>query len=234
VSSQYHKEVCDEITPASTHSGFIDTAPLPAQSVLPEDHTRVEYRRYTTMKTLAYNLAPELDAVAWLNTPEPMPLSEQRSKIVVIHAFQMLCPGCVTHGIPQASAIHDLYARSDVQVIGLHSVFEHHKVMNIDALKAFVAEYLLAFPIAVDRPSDSSPIPKTMTAYDMKGTPTLVVLDKNGRVRLNHFGRLGDMQVGSIIGSLLAESTEPTLQDKNMETHSKPDPGRCDDAGCLR
>jgi thiol-disulfide isomerase/thioredoxin len=150
-------------------------------------------------------IAPALDTVAWINTLEPLILSALKGKVVVIHAFQMLCPGCVAHGIPQATRIQNLYAKEDVQVIGLHTVFEHHDVMTIDALKVFVKEYRITFPIGIDTPSDSGFIPKTMASYQMQGTPTLVVLDKLNRVRLNHFGRISDLQVGSLIGSLLVK-----------------------------
>jgi peroxiredoxin len=153
-----------------------------------------------------YSLAPPLDTVAWLNSAQPLTLAGLRGKVVVIHAFQMLCPGCVAHGIPQASAIDELYRQQDVQVIGLHTVFEHHDVMTQDALSAFVHEYNIQFPIAIDRPADIGPIPHTMANYQMQGTPTLIILDKKGYIRLNHLGRISDMQVGNIIGRLLAEN----------------------------
>lgn len=158
-------------------------------------------------KTMADNkrqmLAPELEATAWLNVSTPLVLSELRGKVVVIHAFQMLCPGCVAEGIPQAVNIHQVFADEDVQVIGLHTVFEHHEAMNLNALTAFSGEYRLPFPIAVDAPSTTGSIPLTMEKYKMQGTPTLIVIDQQGRLRLNHFGRIGDMKVGSLIGGLL-------------------------------
>ena len=154
-----------------------------------------------------YSLAPPLDTTAWLNSTKPLTLAELKGKVVVIHAFQMLCPGCVMHGMPQASAIYELYQHQDVQVIGLHTVFEHHDVMTPDALSAFSHEYKIHFPIAIDRPSASGAIPHTMTTYQMQGTPTLIILDKNGYIRLNHFGRISDMQVGNIIGRLLEEKS---------------------------
>ena len=178
-------------------------------------------------------LAPELDVQSWLNTPEPLTLSGLRGKVVVIHAFQMLCPGCVSHGIPQATAIHALYANDEVQVIGLHSVFEHHQVMNVEALKAFVGEYGLSFPIAVDKPSTTGSSPRTMKTYQMRGTPTLIILDQHGHVRLNHFGRLSDMHVGNLIGYLLAEGKEPLLLRKGNKLPDNRHRPKCDDDTCL-
>jgi peroxiredoxin len=184
------------------------------------------------IQTPINNVAPALDVVAWINTTEPLTLSHLKGKVVVIHAFQMLCPGCVTHSIPQASAIFETYAKEDVQVIGLHTVFEHHNVMTFDALKAFVAEYRIRFPIAFDTPSESNAIPKTMAKYQMRGTPTLIVLDKNGKVQLNHFGRISDMQIGSLIGGLLAQGNELPLPEENNESSNDPVVQQCDDTGC--
>jgi hypothetical protein len=57
-----------------------------------------------------------------------------------------------------------------------------------------------------------------MTAYAMQGTPTLVVVDRAGRRRLQHFGQVDDLALGSLIGTLLAESADG--------------PDACTDAGC--
>ena len=39
----------------------------------------------------------------------------------------------------------------------------------------------------------------------MQGTPTFITIDKQGRLRLQHFGHIPDLEVGSIVGRLLAE-----------------------------
>jgi peroxiredoxin len=124
---------------------------------------------------------------------------------VALHAFQMLCPGCVAHGIPQAQRIHELFGQADVSVIGLHTVFEHHEAMTPVSLKAFVHEYRLTFPIGVDRPGRAGPLPVTMERYAMRGTPTLILIDRRGRLRQHAFGQVDDMAVGASIAGLLAE-----------------------------
>ena len=45
---------------------------------------------------------PDWSVEQWFNTDTPISLTDLRGKIVVIEAFQMLCPGCVTHGLPLA------------------------------------------------------------------------------------------------------------------------------------
>jgi hypothetical protein len=152
-------------------------------------------------------LAPAWDVQTWLNTEAPLSLEDLRGTVVVVHAFQMLCPGCVSHGIPQAKAIHQAFPPGRVQVIGLHTVFEHHAAMGEVALRAFLHEYRIRFPVGIDRPDPrGNPIPLTMQAWHLQGTPTLVVIDAAGRIRLHHFGQLEDLRVGAVIGQLLAES----------------------------
>jgi peroxiredoxin len=154
------------------------------------------------------SLAPAIEASEWLNTPDPITLQSLRGKVVAVHFFQMLCPACVTHSMPQASLMNDLFPFSEVRVLGVHSVFEHHHVMTVDALKTFIHEFRLKFPVAVDDASDKNPIPLTMQKYHLQGTPSLILIDKTGHVRLNHFGHLNDMQVGNLIGRLVNEKYE--------------------------
>ncbi|MCE3262527.1 MAG: alkyl hydroperoxide reductase [Pseudoduganella sp.] len=140
-----------------------------------------------------------IDAAAWLNGAAPA----TEGKVVALHAFQMLCPGCVAQGIPQAVKLRQAFP--ELVVIGLHSVFEHHDVMTPRALEAFLHEYRLPFPVALDRPLAGSPVPATMQHYQLRGTPSLLLFDRAGQLRLNHFGSLDDMVLGGVVGRLLAE-----------------------------
>ena len=151
-------------------------------------------------------IAPEIEASRWINTVAPMPLSGLRGRVVVLHAFQMLCPGCVLHGVPQAQRIHNLFAANDVRVIGVHTVFEHHAAMRSASLDAFIHEFRVSFPIAVDRHDGDDPLPLTMRRYAMQGTPTLVLIGRDGTIRDQVFGQADDLTVGAAIGRLASES----------------------------
>ena len=160
--------------------------------------------------------APELMVSEWVNAEASVSLAALRGKVVVLHAFQMLCPGCVSHGIPQAIAIHQSFSRSDVIVLGMHTVFEHHAVMGPEALKVFMHEYRIPFPVGVDRAQDGSDIPCTMQAYNLRGTPSLIVIDRQGVVQLNHFGRAEDLGLGALIGQLIVQPyREPSVKETN-------------------
>ena len=153
-------------------------------------------------------LAPALEIVRWFNTDGPLDLAAMRGSVVAIHAFQMLCPGCVHHGIPQIKRIHEQLSDSGVKVIGLHSVFEHHAVMTPEALAVFIHENRLTFPIGVDMPGNGTPIPRTMEKYGLSGTPSLILIDRKGRQRFHRFGAVDDLIAGAAIGQLLAEADE--------------------------
>lgn len=148
---------------------------------------------------------PELQVSEWLNTPEPQTLAALRGQVVVVHAFQMLCPGCVAHGLPQAKRLTQVFAGRDLAVLGLHTVFEHHAVMTPAALRVFLHEYRIGFPIGIDMPGDPGPLPRTMQAYQMQGTPTLLVFDRHGRLQMNQLGQIDDLALGGLIGELLAQ-----------------------------
>ena len=157
---------------------------------------------------------PQLHASQWFNTAKPIQLDALRGRVVAIHTFQMLCPGCVAHGLPQAVRLRDTFAEDQVSVIGLHTVFEHHSVMGPDALAAFIHEYRLSFPIGVDEADPSGPIPKTMASWGLQGTPSLVLLDRDGQVRLSHFGRIDDIALGVAVGRLLEQQYGPDRQNR--------------------
>ncbi len=154
-------------------------------------------------------VAPALQVSRWFNTSLPISLDDLRGRVVVIEAFQMLCPGCVSHGLPQAQRIVSAFG-SDVTVLGLHTVFEHHEAMTPVSLEAFLYEYRIAFPVGVDAHDGPGGMPLTMAAYRLRGTPSLVAIDRAGRIRLNAFGHVDDLALGAALGRMIDEDPPTT------------------------
>lgn len=176
--------------------------------------------------------APPLQISQWLNLPagRSLQIDELRGRVIVLHAFQMLCPGCVSHGLPQAQRISEFFDQKDVVVLGIHTVFEHHEAMTPTALAAFIHEYRWSFPIGIDTPSSSGPTPQTMQAYALRGTPSLVLIDRQGKIRCHWFGRPGDLEVGAAITTLVLEG-EATVSG-NAESISASSSTACDESSC--
>lgn len=150
---------------------------------------------------------PELDVTRWFNTPVPLSLAGLKGRVVALFAFQMLCPGCVSHALPQAKRLAELFRDGEVAVLGLHTVFEHHRANSAEALEAFIHEYRLAFPIGIDRPDEENP-PRTMQAYEMQGTPTVLLFDRQGRLRRHYLGQIDDLRLGAELMGLAIEDRD--------------------------
>ncbi len=143
-------------------------------------------------------------AAEWLNTERPLTLADFRGRVLAVEVFQMLCPGCVLHGLPQAQRIAAAFDPADLAVIGLHSVFEHHPANGRATLAAFLHEWRIRFPVAIDAPGEGA-LPRTMAAWGLEGTPTLVLLDRQGRIRARHLGQVADLVLGAEIMRLVLE-----------------------------
>jgi len=194
--------------------------------------TRLEPR---LIEPTAARAAPAWSVEHWFNAPADFSLDQLHGRVVALHAFQMLCPGCVAHGIPQAQRIEASFASSDVAVVGLHTVFEHHEAMRPVSLAAFLHEYRVSFPVGVDTPSKDGPIPETMQRYELRGTPSLVLIDRLGRVRFHTFGRPEDMVVGAAVAELIIEPAGMTTSRRagsKSDADGGPDDGTCSTEGC--
>jgi hypothetical protein len=152
---------------------------------------------------------PELSAQSWLNVDKPLTLKGLRGKVVVMVAFQMLCDGSNNHALPQAARLAKSFQRDEVEVVGLHMVFERHAEMTIDKLTAFVKDKGFSFPIAVDAVGKKAgDLPQTMTAYEIQGTPTILLFDRQGRLRRHYLGQVDDLRLGAEIMALAIEDAK--------------------------
>lgn len=127
-------------------------------------------------------------------------------RVVLVETFQMLCPGCIRYGLPQAQRVHRMFPQ--VAVIGLHTVFEHHAVTGRDALEVFLSEFDIGFPVGIDRHDDGHAMPATMRRYHLQGTPSTLVIDAAGRLRFSRLGTVDDLALGALLGQLLAEGDD--------------------------
>ena len=153
---------------------------------------------------------PELALASALNcnSPPALPaLQAMRGKVVVLFAFQMTCDASKEHALPQAARIFKGFQRDEVEVIGLHMEFERHAEMTPAKLAAFVKEHEFAFPIGIDAPGKrpTQDRPQTMAAYEIQGTPTILLFDRQGRLRRHYLGQVDDLRLGAEIMALAIE-----------------------------
>lgn len=179
------------------------------------------------MSSSTTTLAPELAVSEWFNTPTPLTLAGLRGRPVFLHTFQVLCPGCVAEAIPQVQRIERIFASTDLQVIGIHTVFEHHAAMSPVTLQAFLHEYRLKSPVAVDLTEEGSDIPATMRRYGLRGTPSSVLVGRDGSILHHAFGVEDDIVVGARIAMAISAPVPEITPDTEMHAGGACTDGRC-------
>ncbi|RME98936.1 MAG: TlpA family protein disulfide reductase [Alphaproteobacteria bacterium] len=154
-------------------------------------------------------MAPRWDVAEWLNPPGPT-LAELRGKVVVLDFFQLWCPGCNRFSIPLMKHWQEkVFAREirsgQLAFVSIHSVFEGHAYQSPRRLRRFVKQKGIAHPVGIDRHSPGQRVPETMLRYNVMGTPEMVFIDKQGKIRFQHFGFFEPKQGELLIRELLAE-----------------------------
>jgi hypothetical protein len=147
---------------------------------------------------------PELESARWFNADGPMSLAALKGKVIIVAAFQTHCPGSLRHGLPQAERMAQGFSEDEVAVIGLNTAFEETEKQTPAALEILIGEKDLTFPIAIDKPG--SDIPRTMSAYEIQGTPTVLLFDRQGRLRRHYVGQVDDIRLAA---EVMALSIEP-------------------------
>ena len=198
--------------------------------------------------------APEPEIDQWLQGA-PCSLQSLLGDVVLIEVFQVNCPGCFAHALPEAVRLHETYHDSGLTVLGIATAFEEFErntacnlqhLLDTGELQGDPLEQLgkagyldngrlpydIPFSIATDRlventdKVDDASIdafilsqvpdfhsdnwsderrqliheralaylhskthkPQTFENYGLQGTPSSIVIDRDGIVRLVKFG----------------------------------------------
>ena len=51
-------------------------------------------------------------------------------------------------------------------------------------------------------------MPRTMEAWNLQGTPSLVLFDRQGEMRARHFGQVSDLALGAQVMRLVSEAAD--------------------------
>jgi thiol-disulfide isomerase/thioredoxin len=150
---------------------------------------------------------PELTTARWFNAETPPTLKSRAGRVVVIVAFQTHCPGSNKWGMPQAQRLARNFNEDEVSVIGLNTAFEEHGKQDAKAIEGFIALHGLTFPVAKDQPNGTD-TPKTMTAYELQGTPAILIIDRQGRLRRHYLGQVDDIRLAAEIMGFVIEARD--------------------------
>ena len=196
--------------------------------------------------------AIDLEVEEWLGGPSTN-ISNELGRPILIKVFQVNCPGCFTHGIPEVLEVRQKFIDTPLLVWGLATAFEDFHINTFENLQRLIdtgevvgetlevliasgllnnncLDYSIPFPVAWDKviphhsddylldaqnfikkdfpqfdnfPTKNQKLitkqvvsylknkkfeAKTFDAYELKGTPSTLLIDKNGILRGKWFG----------------------------------------------
>jgi DNA-binding beta-propeller fold protein YncE len=165
--------------------------------------------------------APDFPAgLDWLNTSEPLTLSDLRGKVVLLDFWTYGCINCM-HIIPELKALEVKYA-GELVVIGVHSAkFDNEG--DTENIRRIVQRYELEHPVVNDREF------QIWTQYGARAWPTLVIIDPEGNVLGYHAGEGIYDRFDFVIGGMIDEfdaigridrTPLETILDQNLQVDS--------------
>jgi thiol-disulfide isomerase/thioredoxin len=141
---------------------------------------------YATVTNSGATLAPALRGLDWINVDQTnqASVSALSGHVTVLHFWTFECINC-KHNLPYIARWASVYKPSDVQVVGIHTA-ELAPERDPANVRAAVKELGITYPVLIDSNSTN------WDAYHQEAWPTVIVIDKHGRIRQKWVGELGD------------------------------------------
>lgn len=141
--------------------------------------------------------APELATNGeWINS-DPITLESLRGRVVLLDFWSYRCPYC-RNALPLLSRLNKRYHKRGLTVLGVHS-----PMMESDKVLANVRSQVSALGVRYPVVTDNEHL--AWDAFEMEAWPTVVILDKQGRIRFTHIGVGMYKETEQVIRKLLAE-----------------------------
>ncbi|EQD77208.1 alkyl hydroperoxide reductase/ Thiol specific antioxidant/ Mal allergen [mine drainage metagenome] len=137
----------------------------------------------------------------WLNVNQPLDLATLRGQVVLLDFWTYCCINCL-HVLPDLHALETQF-QDQLVVIGVHSPkFEEEK--NPERVALALKRYEIHHPVFHD------PSMRLWQEYGIRAWPTLVLLDREGRVAFAVSGEGQKDLLARAIAQLLADGTNRT------------------------
>jgi len=140
--------------------------------------------------------APEFAKGNWINS-DPLTLDKLRGRVVLVEFWTFGCYNC-RNTLPAVKEWDTRYRDRGLTIVGVHTP-EIDNEYNLDNVRKQVPALGIKYPVVTDNDY------QTWKAYGVEAWPTIVVLDKQGRVRWLHVGEGRYEETESVVKTLLAE-----------------------------
>jgi peptide-methionine (R)-S-oxide reductase len=152
--------------------------------------------------------APALTEGKWLNS-EPTTLENLRGRVVLVDFWTFGCYNC-RNTLPTLKRFDAAYRNKGLTIVGVHTPESDYE-KQFDKIQAAVKSNGLKYPVITDINGD------TWRAFGIEAWPTVIILDKQGRIRYKHIGEGAYEMQEKVIKTLLAERENKTAGLKNNE-----------------
>lgn len=153
--------------------------------------------------------APELFAETWLNS-KPFTLKDQKGKVIVIDFWAPWCPPCRAI-IPDLVNIYQEYKDQGLVMLGYTRLYGRYRddIQRFDKTdpkeeirltSEFLKRFQMTYPVAIANGKEG------FETYHIRGIPTLILIDKQGRVADFKIGSGNEQYVKTRIRQLLNAS----------------------------
>ena len=143
------------------------------------------------------NAAPEFAEGNWINSNQ-LTLEKLRGRVVLVEFWTFGCYNC-RNTLPSVKAWDALYRERGLTIVGVHTP-ETDTEYSLDNVRKEVPALGIKYPVVTDNDY------KIWKAYGVEAWPTIVVLDKQGRIRWLHVGEGRYDETENVIRMLLAEN----------------------------
>jgi thiol-disulfide isomerase/thioredoxin len=140
--------------------------------------------------------APDFAKGDWINS-DPLTLNKLRGRVVLVEFWTFGCYNC-RNTLPSVKEWDARYRERGLTIVGVHTP-ETTSEYNLDNVRREVPGLGIKYPVVTD--NDYT----TWKAYGVEAWPTILVVDKQGRIRWLHVGEGRYDETESVIKTLLTE-----------------------------
>ncbi|HEX7316474.1 MAG TPA: peptide-methionine (R)-S-oxide reductase MsrB [Pyrinomonadaceae bacterium] len=139
---------------------------------------------------------PLVEGTSWINS-EPLTLKALRGRVVLVDFWTFGCYNC-RNTLPTLKRLDTSYRERGLTLIGVQTP-EFDSEKQVETVRRQVRSLGIKYPVVMDNEY------VTWRAYGVEAWPTVVILDREGRIRYTHVGEGAYDVQEKVIKALLAE-----------------------------